>query len=172
MPAFGESVNLSASGCTGGSLIWDGIAGESHSITVNPLVTKTYTAKCFYATGKSDESCSATVTINVRNCQLSVNASSTNITIGESVSLSASGCTGRSLIWQGIAGESPSITVHPLVTTTYKVNCFYAGGQFESCSATVTITVNPCQLAINASSTNIIVGQFVSLSASGCTRGV
>ena len=168
---IGESVSLSASGCKSGSLIWDGIAGESPSITVNPLVTTTYKAKCFYATGKSDESCSATVTINVRNCQLSVNASSTNIFVGESVNLSALGCNnGGSLIWNGIAGESPSITINPVITTSYKVLCSYKEG-YIGCSDSVTITVSPCQFSVKVNSRNIIAGEFVSLSASGCTRG-
>ena len=172
----GESVTLSASGCKNGYLIWAGTNSESATITVTPYQTTTYTAKCWYATGNGsgNESCSISKTITVNPCQLSASASSENITQGESVTLSASGCKNGYLIWSGSGSESATITVTPYVTTTYTAKCWYPnanGSGNESCVISKTITVTTCQLSAIASSENIIKGESVTLTASGCKNG-
>ncbi|WP_028870976.1 T9SS type A sorting domain-containing protein [Psychroserpens burtonensis] len=108
---FGNETILTASG--GSTYLWN--TGEtSQSITVNPNVTTTYTVDVF--TNNCSSSDAVIVTVNELP---ETNAGNDIIIIeGDSTTLTATGA--ESYIWS--TGETTtSITVNPIVTTTYTV---------------------------------------------------
>ncbi len=107
----------------------------------------------------------------VQNCQAQFNASSLNITSGNSVTLtwSVSGYTQISI--SGIYGNQSntgSITLYPTSTTTYVLtatggNC-NPGVQTQSVTVNVNSIITSCQVSFNTSSYNIDSGNSVTLS--------
>ncbi|MBA4850283.1 3-coathanger stack domain-containing protein [Emticicia sp. BO119] len=120
------SSTLTLTGCTGG-ILWSNGATTS-SVTVSTLQTTIYTATCTLNT------CTATInkTITVVSpspASLVINTANKNICAGESVTLTASNCTGGAIVWSSGASGS-SVSVNPGVTTTYTATC-----QIGSCTA-------------------------------------
>ncbi len=166
----GESVTLRAEGCLNGFIAWNVEGSESGILTVSPLVTTTYTASCWYASGIS--SCRVSKTIEVSPCQLSATVSNEVINQGESVTLRAEGCLNGFIAWDVKGSESGVLTVSPLITTTYTASCWYSNSNgASSCSISKTVVVNPCQLTITASVDTINQGDSTVLTASGCANG-
>ena len=123
----GESTTLSASG--GVSYLWN-TGHNGSNLTVNPIVTTTYTVTVSDVFGNTDTD-SVTVTVNeTPNLTLTDDII---ITDGESTILNVSGAT----TYQWNTGEiSNSITVSPTETTTYTVM-----GTSNTCSAQAQVTV-------------------------------
>lgn len=132
----GTSANLSGSG--GASYLWSS-GDTSSSITIFPIATSTYTLTV------SSGLCSATDDIIVSIITPPTPDAGANqfICIGQSANLLASG--GTSYIWS-TTDNTASITVSPLLTTTYTVTATLNG-----CNAidSVSVTVYPIPL-INA----------------------
>ncbi|MGP8213948.1 MAG: beta strand repeat-containing protein, partial [Bacteroidia bacterium] len=155
----GASSTLNASGAA--NYTWNTGATTS-SITVSPAVTTTYTVN-----GNSS-GCAAvspeTVTVTV-NTTPSVTASATSPTIcsGNPTTLNANGAV--SYTWStGQTGSS--ISVSPVVTTTYTVTGTTVG--CGSTPQTITITVNSTPTVnVSASSPTICSGNSTALNATG-----
>jgi large repetitive protein len=168
----GETVNLTATGCEGGSVVWsNGTVGAS--ITVSPMATTEYTAKCKIADCMSAASNTVKITVNTTGTPPVVTAPKSNICTGESVTLSASGCEGGTITWStGATGSS--ISVSPTTTTTYSASCKGATGKCDSAPGSITVSVgnNTQPVTITASpSGTVCAGGSVTLTATGCTGG-
>ncbi|QDK82151.1 DUF11 domain-containing protein [Spirosoma sp. KCTC 42546] len=162
---YGSSATLVASGCTG-SVSWN--TGATGTTLVTPALTAStsYTATCTTGTG-STTTAVGTVTV-MPQAILSLSASSTSVTVGTPVSLSAIGCTG-SVVWS--TGETgASISVIPTnATTVYSATCTTGPG----CTATASITLNTAPAAsLVVVSATVCYGSSATLVASGCTGSV
>lgn len=136
----GESVTLTASNCTGGTIAWsNGTTGST--VSVSPAVSTTYTATCTIG------SCTATsmngVMIDVRNIVAApiVSTASQAVCRGTKVQLNAGYCYGVVSWSNGTTGNT--IVVEPQVTTTYTATCLYNNCQSSNSNA-ATITVSDC----------------------------
>ena len=156
---LGSSATLTANG--GVSYVW------STGLTTNPLVTNpasnsTYTVNATDANGCTGTA-SANITVNSLP-NISVIASPSTICAGASATINATG--GTSYNWNtGQSGNS--ISVSPLVTTTYTVT-----GTSNGCtnSATVTVNVNSKpNVTASALPNTVCAGTSTILSASGAT---
>jgi hypothetical protein len=154
----GESTVLTASG--GSDYVWS--TGEtSHSITVNPGSTTTYTV--IVSEGNATDSDSVVVTVNpIPTANAGVDVT---INEGESTSLTASG--GSSYEWS--TGETTqSIIVSPAQTTTYSVVVSNGGCMSEA--DTITVSVEPNITVVNANAgEDVTICQYdiVTLTATG-----
>jgi hypothetical protein len=100
-----------------------------------------------------------------RLCNISLNASSNPICIGQSVTLSTDAVSGIS--WTG-GSSANSIVVSPSVTTSYSV----AGTSTANCqtSSMITITVNPLPvLSTIVTPTTLCVGKTATIVANGAS---
>ncbi len=164
----GEAIILTASTCSG-SIVWsNGSLGSS--IIVNPTATTTYTAKCRVATCESNASLPITITISNSLTAPVVTASNTNICIGESVTLSATGCTGT-LSWSnGAVGVSTIVT--PNATTTYTAICTNGTCSSPNSNAVI-INVGSGQTpTITTSNQNICSGSTSVLTVNNCNSSI
>jgi uncharacterized repeat protein (TIGR01451 family) len=153
--------------CSGGSTILTATGGVTYlwntgettaSITVSPLSTRNYSVTITNPFRCSD---SDTVTVNV-NPLPNASIAGGNVCIGSSTVLTASG--GGTYIWNNGA-TSASITVSPIVNTTYTVTVTNANGCTASTSRTV--TVNPLPVASISGNNAICLGSSTTLTASG-----
>ncbi|PKR82249.1 hypothetical protein CW751_02645 [Brumimicrobium salinarum] len=154
----GDNSNLSASGAT--SYSWDNGLGNGASKTVSPSTTTIYEV-----TGTSN-GCSNTATIEIDvipPLNINLSASQTEICVGSSVTLSASGAT--SYTWDNGLGTGNSHSVTPSSTTTYTVT-----GNDNGCedNASVTIEVKDIPvLQITSTTSEICLGESTLLNATG-----
>ncbi|HNU58815.1 MAG TPA: T9SS type A sorting domain-containing protein, partial [Aquaticitalea sp.] len=153
----GESTILTATGAD--SYQWS--TGETtQSITVSPTATTTYTV-----TGTSN-GCQSTDSVVVTVLPETVVADAgenRGVCRGFSVTLTAHG--GDTYLWS--TGETTqSITVSPIVTTTYSVTAFVGNSQ-DTDEVTVFVTPIPVVDIINGDNVTILEGEFVTLSAIG-----
>ena len=131
----GNSTTLIASGGSG-TFSWNGgVLGSTNSITVTPLNSTTYTVN-----GTGSNGCVGTATYTVTVNQLPTISGGVNQTIcaGATVTLSGSGGTAGSYIWDNSVINSVAFT--PAATNTYIVT----GQGSNGCSntASVVVTVN------------------------------
>ncbi|MBS1652915.1 MAG: gliding motility-associated C-terminal domain-containing protein, partial [Bacteroidetes bacterium] len=132
-------------------------------VSVTPTISTIYTV-----TGNS-LGCNSSATVNVvvnPTPSINVVASSTNICIGNTVTLNASGAS--TFTWFPSVVSSPSITESPTLVTTYTVFGSSAAGCTNSTAITVSVSPNPTVLA-TASPTSICNGQSATLSAMGAS---
>lgn len=95
-----------------------------------------------------------------------INSPINAICIGEKSVLTATGCASN-ICWS--TGQStPSITVAPTITTSYKVSCTTVDGDINSASFTVTVNSELTNPTLTASRTQILPGEAVTLTAVGC----
>ncbi|HOV54931.1 MAG TPA: T9SS type A sorting domain-containing protein, partial [Bacteroidales bacterium] len=168
LPTITANANVS-NVCPGAPVVLTATGGVSYewsttqtggSITVNPTTATTYTV-----TGTDANGCENTATVSISVNPLptvSANANPSELCIGASTTISASGAT--TYEWEN--GETTaSITVTPDETTTYIVTGTDANGCENT--AEVIVTVNPLpQLMLTADNTTICSGQSVTLTAS------
>jgi len=164
----GQSVTLSYTGCSNGTVSWSNGAGNGNNLVVNPSSTTTYTATCNPNGGGAV--CTSSVTVNVTSCNLTAAVSATTINAGQSVTLTYTGCSNGTVSWSNEAGTGSNISVSPSGTTTYTATCTPSGGG-SICTASVTVNVIACNLSASASSANLNAGQSTTLSYSGCANG-
>lgn len=141
----GQSATLTASGCSGGNVTWNN-GQNGTSIIINPAQTTSYTAACSIPNASGQPvSCSAQTTLTVSaqpDCDLTVQVGLLTTTVGQSATLTATGCSGGNVVWSdGQLGST--IVVSPGQTTTYTANCTIpnSNGQPQNCSASVKISV-------------------------------
>ncbi|MFH0864848.1 MAG: PKD domain-containing protein [Bacteroidota bacterium] len=150
----GFPATLTASG--GSSYLWN-TGLTTASITVSPATTTTYSVTV------SDLGCSATddVTVTVSAGIIADAGLPQTICSGQSATFIASG--GVSYQWSN-GDFTQSITVSPIITTTYTVTA-----SSGACSGTdnVTLTVNATPTAIAGTDQIICIGQSVNLTAFG-----
>jgi len=151
----GDIATLIASGGT--TYSWN-TGATTGTITDNPTSTTTYTVTV--SNGNCSSTATATVTVNpIPNAAVSGN---TNICLGETVTLTASG--GINYSWS-TGATTAVITDTPIVNTTYTVIVSDANG----CSdiATITVNVSPPPVASVSGNDTICSGQTAVITASG-----
>ena len=151
----GDSVTLTGGG--GDTYLWS-TGATTDVITVNPITTTSYTLTVANLLGATSTT-SITVTV-VPSPVLGVSGN-TEICIGESTTLTASG--GTNYTWNNGASGS-TITVAPTTTTTYIVQETANAG----CPAagSVSVTVNPLPSGAITGTTEICIGGSTTLSLS------
>ena len=132
----GSGTTLSATG-GGTTYTWTPGGATGASITVNPTATTTYTVSSVGSNGCTG---TRTITVSLLN-QPSVSASTSNATIckDSSTTLTASGASTYSWMPGGMTGAS--VTVSPIINTTYTVTGTSGSGCTNT--GTVSITVAP-----------------------------
>ena len=160
----GQTVTLTAGGCTSG-LLWS-TGATSSVISVQPNTTQSYSVLC--GTGSCQTSDSITINVGT-GAPLTIIASNDSVCQGDVVTLTVTGCA-DSLVWNtGQVGASIQVT--PMTTTAYSVVC--GSGACASTGST-TIVTNPggSPVTITASSNDICDGQTVTLTATGCSSAL
>lgn len=125
----GDSVILSANGCSGGTVRW--FPGNLTGVSVKqfPTVSTQYKAICVKNDCSSD---TARITIPVTSLVSPfLSATKTTVDANEETFITASGCNGT-LVWVSGNGTSDSvISVRPLLTTDYSAYCEFNGCKSE-----------------------------------------
>ena len=132
----GFSTTLMASG--GGTYQWSNSLGNT--VSVNTPVLNTTTT---YTLTVTNNGCSDTdqVTVNVSNVYASIIAPITGITCITPGPVNLIAIGGSSYLWDNGLGTSASVSVNPVVNTTYHVTVYDATGNCSD-TASVLITVN------------------------------
>jgi len=144
---------------TGGTIFTWSTGANTASITVSPNTTTTYTVTVTDANGCSDED---SVTVNVNPLPVADAGADQTICVGFDATLTASG--GTSYSWS--SGENTaSITVSPVVTTTYTVTVTDVNGCTDEDS--VTVTVNNLPTADAGADQAICINGSTTLTATG-----
>ena len=153
---LGDNATLTASG--GIAYLWS--TGSSQStISVSPTTTTTYTV-----TVTNQYNCTATAshTITVNPLPTASIVGPTTTCAGDSVTLTANG--GINFFWS-TTENTQTITVMPVMTTTYYVTVT----DQNNCTATAshTVSVNPKPIISFAGDTSICIGESTIITASG-----
>jgi gliding motility-associated-like protein len=159
----GTTLNVTGAGA-GGTYSWSTGATTS-SISVNPIVTTTYSVTATTATLGCSGSKTVVVTVN-NTPTISVSATpTTTICSGTTVTLNTSGGTGGTTYSWSTGQTTSSINVTPGSTTTYTVTA--TNGACQGPPQTIVISVNPTPtLTASANpSTTICAGSSVKLTA-------
>jgi large repetitive protein len=164
----GQSITLTSNGCNG-TVTWsDGVTGSPRTIT--PTADVKYTATCESATCKSDKSNELSIKVNTAPAAPAITCSKSEICAGESVTLTATNCTGTVKWSDGQTGAS--VIVKPSATTTYSAQCITSATCESAKSNEKTVTVNPAvvlNLTASASPANVCSGSESTLTLTGCT---
>ncbi|MBA3663391.1 MAG: gliding motility-associated C-terminal domain-containing protein [Bacteroidetes bacterium] len=159
--ASGASATLTASGAV--SYIWNPGGTVSSSIVITPTITSSYSIIASDATG-----CISTTTLSYFVTQtptINLSPTFTNICIGKTLTLTASGAT--SYTWNPGSLNGSTISVTPLSNTTYTVTG--ANGNCTS-TGTVSVIVNANPTITAASSASLICsGNSSTLSSGGAS---
>lgn len=165
----GESVTLSATGCTG-TVVWS--TGETGSvIQVSPAQTTTYTAICRLRPGCI--SCFADpFVVSVKTPSAPVVSTAVNrLCPGDAATLTATDCSGT-VRWVDhtgtILGEGIRHTNRLRQTTTFWAVCVQNQCESSPSKAIVVEMVEPTTPILTADRTDVCQGQTVRLVASGC----
>jgi uncharacterized repeat protein (TIGR01451 family)/gliding motility-associated-like protein len=160
-----ENIILTATGCIGGTVVWsNGQTGTT--ITVKPISTSNYTAVCKVSTD-CISSLSNTLQIKVGSiAPPTISCSATFVCLGETGTLSGSGCEGT-IIWSnGSTGNS--IVVTPNGTTMYSAKCKIGDCESESSEQVAIPIGKPNRPYISCKSNVLCNGGETTLTASGC----
>ncbi|WP_255076982.1 SdrD B-like domain-containing protein [Lacihabitans sp. CCS-44] len=159
----GTSVVLTATNCSS-TLTWN--TGQvGNTITVTPANSTSYSASCGSA------SCSGFASINITVSPAEVPVITTTnafICVGQSTTLTASGCLGA-LTWSTGATTS-SITVNPIANTTYTATCG-TGSCLRSVSQEITVGTKTVPV-VSASQGTVCANTPVVLTATNCSNGL
>lgn len=161
---LGETTSLKAIGCKGTVIWFSGQKGDSFQVA--PAQTTTYFAVC--QTGEVKDTSFVDVTVYPLPSEPILNANKTQLQSGELVTLSAQGCSGRTVWDTGIIGEK--IQIFPQTTAEYGAYCQSEKG----CSgkiARIKIQVNAPSLTLTANRPKICQGETTTLIAEGCQNG-
>jgi Ig-like domain CHU_C associated/Secretion system C-terminal sorting domain len=140
-----QPVTLTASGC-GGTVIWNnGTTGAS--ITVSPNVTTSYSAICNIGFDLSAPS--NIVTISVGSAP-TPSVAPVSIASGSTATLTATGCTGGTIVWYNVmSGGFPLASANSYTTpaltanTTYYATCVVGTCMSSRVAGVVTINTPP-----------------------------
>ncbi len=166
-----SSVTLTSTACEGGILYWtDGLFGTS--ISVSPSADKTYKVACMIMGCVSDSSDAVTVTVTPIPAAPTLTATPSSIVLGQTSSLSATGCAGT-VTWSLGGSTANPLVITPNATATYTATC-----TINSCvspvSTSVTVIVTstePCQNQLNLVSTADDYSSGVQLKQASSTNG-
>jgi PKD repeat protein len=159
----GQSITLTGSGAN--SYTWSG--GVTNGTPFLPTTSSTYTV-----TGVDANGCTNTASISITvNASPSVSASaspSTSVCSGQSITLTGSGA--NTYTWSGgVTNGTPFV---PTTSSTYTVTGVDANGCTNSASISITVNANP-DVTINASpSTEICIGESITLYGNGANSYV
>lgn len=149
---FGSSVQLTATGCAG-TVNWsDGQRGAV--VTVSPATTTSYTATCTIGACTSAASLNRTITVT-QTSSPTITADKTTVCLGQSITLTASGCAGT-IRWSDGSTNTPKVIL-PTANVRFTAVC-----EVASCASPVSnelsFTVNTVP-AINTApvTTNIMI---------------
>ena len=158
---------LTASNCAG-IITWsNGQLGSS--IQVSPQTTTNYTATCKVGGCESGISNTITITRGVRPNAPTLAATKTTACANESITLTATNCTG--VINWSTGQTGASITVSSTTTRTYTATCT-VGSCISTASNAVTITITePFPVSIVSTADEVCAGTAATLTANGCTGG-
>ena len=163
----GQSSVLSGTCGNGELLVWSN-GQTGNTITVSPISTTTYTAKCMNSTSgcESGNSLGTTVTVNsVPNAPTNTSASPATICAGNPSTLVAN-CASGSLVWYSdiaLTSVLNSNIVTPTATTTYYAVC--TNGTCKSSANPLTVVVDPS--ICDKSKIAIVKGSALNLGTDG-----
>ncbi len=151
-----HSVNASQCVAAGG---WSGSRPLSGTLIITPSQSTTYTLTCYNSGGYVNSQTTITVQAitssqtpstnsNAQNPTASLFVSSSQITPGQTVTLSWSSTNAQQCLatggWSGTQPLSGSLTVTPVTTTTYSLSCTNSyGSGYDSKTVLVNSTYNP-----------------------------
>ena len=162
----GDSVQLTATG--GISYEWHPGVLLTDSVLPNPIAFPTITTD-FIVEGTTVNGCLAndTVTVAVNPLPIITIFSDTNICVGDSVQLIATG--GISYEWHPGVLLTDSVLPNPIAFPTITTQFIVEGTDINGCLAsdTVTVTVNSLPIITISNDTNICIGDSVQLTAIG-----
>jgi uncharacterized repeat protein (TIGR01451 family) len=159
-----EKVTLTATGCTGGTITWSG-GGTG---TTREVGAGTYTATCATTCGTSGTSNSITIVVESTPASPSIASNKTQVCGTEKAILTATGCTGGTIIWSG-GGTG---TTREVGAGTYTATCTTTcGTSVNSNSVTISTGTTPSAPTIAANKTEICGTDKSVLTATGCTGG-
>lgn len=144
----GESFTLTSINCSGTTNWFESgnatTLGTTNPITITPTATQTYFATCTTSatviqceSGSSDP---ISVSYKTTPSAPSISVTKSTICVGESTTLSATGCSGTVTWSDGNTGNSVSVT--PTENTTYTATCVENGCTSGTSSSSIAITVN------------------------------
>ena len=148
-----------------------GLTGSS--ITVSPSSNTSYTVTCTISGCTSDVSDGTTITVNTKPNAPSISANPSTITIGQSSTLTANGCTGGTITWTHNNSQTNPLIVNPSSTTNYTATCT-TNGCISNASTVTTVTVNiagPCQSQVILVSNTDDIASGVQLKQARATNG-
>lgn len=137
-----ETVTLSASGCIG-NLRWNNGATDN-SLTVSPAATTTFAATC-EKTGCPTLTAQKQVIVNTPPDPVTISSNAANHTInmGQSITLSATGCSNGTVMWQGTLGYAGnSLVFTPTQAGTFPFDAYCDDGCLST-STRVNVVVSP-----------------------------
>ncbi|ADQ17623.1 conserved repeat domain protein [Leadbetterella byssophila DSM 17132] len=160
-----EKATLTASGCVGGTIHWS-TGATGFSIQVGAGV---YTATCIDACGNESIACIAVEIDDTAEVPSTptISANKDGVCGDEKAILTASGCTGGTIVWStGQQGQQIEVSAG-VYTAICKTSC----GTSEASNA-VTIVAKGGSISITSDKSSYCVGDAVTLTASGCSNGV
>ncbi|MDI1355683.1 MAG: T9SS type A sorting domain-containing protein [bacterium] len=157
----GTTATLAASGVS--SYTWVSLSNNNSSITVSPSTLTSYTVQGTNSLGCVSNAV-ITITANPGAPVLSITTSTTQLCLGKSASVTASGAF--TYTWTG--GISNGVPFSPSVTTSYVVTGQNACG---TSTAVTTITVAPLGVSVLASPNLVCQGYPTTLTAVSSATG-
>lgn len=118
----GQSITLTANGCTGSgsSILWSNGA-TNNIITVTPSINTNYSFTC---TTPLCSSISSNFVVNVSNLLPPIISTSSNSTCtGNIINLSATNCLGGGIVSWNTGQTGSNISISPSITTSYTAIC-------------------------------------------------
>jgi gliding motility-associated-like protein len=160
----GQNATLTATpSAAGGTYLWNN-SQQTNSITVNPIVTTSYTV--MYSLNGCNATGTGVVTVNPIPTVVLSNAT---ICAGDNTTLTATGSpAGGTYAWTGSANTASTLTISPVSTTTYLVT--YTVNGCTSNAATGIVTVNPIP-TVTVTNPSICEGQSATISATPSQNG-
>lgn len=165
----GTSVVLTATSCSGVRTWNIGVTGST--ITVAPTVTTTYTVTCTSGTCTSKGTGTITI-VSPSPTQMYVSTPNQTVCAGTSINLSASNCTGGTIVWSnGITGATQ--TLIPMATITYSATCTIGSCTSTGLNAAQIVVLNPPNVpTVTTASQTVCRGTVVTLTAINCVNDV
>ena len=163
----GGSTTMKATGCEGGTVKWsDGQSGST--VDVSPTVTTTYLATCVLNGCVSGVSNPISITVLDPQTPVITALPAGNFCPGTSLTLTAAGCEGGTIVWSENRRTGTSIVVAPTGKTTYTAQCRLRSCLSNPATKTIDVTTGLPTPTITCSTTVVCPGETVTLAVNGC----
>ncbi|GAB4034720.1 hypothetical protein GCM10028809_41120 [Spirosoma gilvum] len=143
----GETISLTATGCSGGTYIWSDAQQTTGSIlTVTPTQDATFRVKCKVGTCEGEWSAATTIQVgkpNAPTISILGGGSSATACFGASVTLVAQGCSPDSYVTWSNNQVGNTLVVSPASSATFSAQCCNSTYCKSDPSNTVSVTVLP-----------------------------